>query len=608
MCGIVGIIQKEKTEIGTEVIESLQKLEYRGYDSVGIATIVNNKLEIAKDEGTIQEVIKKIDISRIFASVAIGHTRWATHGAPSKENAHPHTDCTHTISIVHNGIIENFQQLKHELLKKGHSFVSQTDSETIVHLIEDYVYNDKLPLKQAIINAIKRLEGTYAVVVISTLEPNKIFCAKKDSPLVIGVNNQRLFCASDIPAFLSYTQQVVLLHDYEFVTLTADGYEIIDLKTNKIVYRKPYTVSWKPEMAQKAGYPHFMLKEIHEQPKTIADYIRIRQESVLDIAKRIHDASKVFFIAAGTAYHSTLTGQHLVRKYAKKASFSVVASEFETIESIVDEDSVLIPVSQSGETMDTIKAIKKGKERGAQVLGIVNVVGSTITRHADHVVYLYAGPEIGVAATKTYLAQTTAMWDIALELGKITGALLDSEYRLERELYNSLPQVINQTIVRNEAKTSEIAKWFSQKSSSFYLGRGINLQTAMEGSLKMKEIAYIHCEAYPAGESKHGPIALIENDFPVVFVAPKDDTYKLIVGNIMEMKARGASIVGVIEEGDDELKEWLNWKLEIPKGYSNTLTTIPYVIPLQMLAYYTAVRKGYDPDKPRNLAKSVTVL
>jgi len=608
MCGIVGIVQNRETKIGKAIIEALTKLEYRGYDSVGIASITDGKVQITKDEGKISEVSEKIDVDGIYGKIALGHTRWATHGPPSKENAHPHTDCNNEISVIHNGIIENFQVLKEELLQQGHIFQSETDTEIIPHIIEQFVKKQKLSVQDAVIQTVRKLEGTFAICVISSLEPDKIFCAKRDSPLVIGINSDRMFCASDIPAFLSHTRKVVLLHDDEFVTITSDGYEIIDFNTNEKIIRNPYTVSWKPEMAQKGGFPHFMLKEIHEQPNSLADYIRIKQPSLTNIAEKIHNAEKVFLLAAGTAHYSTLTGEHLIRKYSKKFAASVIASEYEEISSLVDEKTVILPVSQSGETMDTIMAIKHAKERGATILSAVNVIGSTITRHSDEVLYLYAGPEIGVAATKTYTAQTLAMWDIGIELGKITGELNNNEYSETRELYRNIPNVVRQTIVRNESRANHIASWFAKKTSGFYLGRGLNLQTAKEGALKMKEIAYIHTEAYPAGESKHGPIALVEEDYPVVFIAPKDQTRSRMISNIMEMKARGATAIVVIEEGDKEIEEYGKWKLEIPEGYSEMLSTIPYVIPCQLLAYYASVRKGLDCDRPRNLAKAVVVL
>ncbi len=608
MCGIVGIVQQRTAKIGKDIVEALTRLEYRGYDSVGIASISDGKVVITKDEGKIAEVVEKIDVGSIVGNIAIGHTRWATHGPPSKENAHPHIDCNGEISVIHNGIIENFQQLKEELNNQGHVFQSDTDTEIIPHMIEQLVKKDKQSLKDAIIQAVKRLEGTFAICVVSSLEPDRIYCAKRDSPLVIGINSDRMFCASDIPAFLAQTRKVVLLHDDEFVTITSKGYEILNFNTMEEIIRKPHIVSWKPEMAQKAGFPHFMLKEIHEQPSSLADYIRIKQPSLNRIADKLYNAEKIFLLAAGTAHYSTLTGENLIRKYAKKPASSIVASEYESISALIDENTVILPVSQSGETMDTIMAIKHAKELGATILSAVNVIGSTITRHSDEVLYLYAGPEIGVAATKTYTAQTISMWDIGLELGKLSGEINDSEYNQSRELYQKIPTVIKQTIVRNEARTNHVASWFAKKNSSFYLGRNLNLQTAREGALKMKEIAYIHSEAYPAGESKHGPIALVEDDYPIVFVTPNDHTHKRIIGNIMEMKARGATAIAVLEEGDKDIGELAKWKLEIPKGYSDIMSTIPYVIPLQLLAYYTAVKRGYSPDMPRNLSKSVTVL
>ncbi|TFG10095.1 glutamine--fructose-6-phosphate transaminase (isomerizing) [Candidatus Heimdallarchaeota archaeon] len=608
MCGIVGIVQQRETKIGKDIIEALTRLEYRGYDSVGIASITDGKVKITKDEGKISEVAERIDVDGIRGKIAIGHTRWATHGPPSKENAHPHIDCNGEISVIHNGIIENFQVLKEELLQQGHVFQSETDTEIIPHMIEQLIKKQNLSLQEAVIQTAKRLEGTFAICVVSSLEPDKIFCAKRDSPLVIGINSDRMFCASDIPAFLTHTRKVVLLHDDEFVTISSDGYEILDFNTKKKITRKPYIVSWKPEMAQKGGFPHFMLKEIHEQPSSLADYIRIEQPSRTSIAEKIYNAEKVFLLAAGTAHYSTLTGEHLIRKYAKKPATSIIASEYEEISSIVDENTVILPVSQSGETMDTIMAVKHARNLGATVLSAVNVIGSTITRHSDEVLYLYAGPEIGVAATKTYTAQTLSMWDIGIELGKISGELNDNEYDEARKIYRNIPNVVRQTIVRNESRANHISSWFAKKTSGYYLAKGLHNQTAKEGALKMKEIAYIHTEAYPAGESKHGPIALLEEDYPIVFVTPNDRTHKRIIGNIMEMKARGATAIAIIEEGDKDIEALCKWKLEVPKGYSEMMSTIPYVVPCQLLAYYTAMRKGCEIDTPKHLSKSVTVL
>ncbi len=608
MCGIVGIVQKNKTIIGQDITNALTKLEYRGYDSIGIATLNGETLDLLKDQGKISEVVEKVDLTGMKGKLGIGHTRWATHGPPTKENSHPHMDCDKKIAVVHNGIIENFQELKRELIVKGHKFKSETDTEIIPHLIEEFMKTENLNLKDASIKTIKKLEGTYAICIMSVYDKENIFCSKKDSPLVIGVNNDKMFIASDIPAFLNATQQVVLLGDDEFATVSADNYEIINLNTQKSVVRRPHAVSWKAEMAQKGGYPHFMLKEIHEQPKNILTYLKAKQDSVNKMAEAIHTAEKVIFIAAGTAYHSTLTGEWLTRKFTKKLSLSIIASEFDSIVDVIDRNTLIVPVSQSGETMDTIRAIKIAKEQEAKVHSVINVVGSSITRYSDNVVYLHTGPEIGVAATKTYLLQTTALWDVGLELGLKTGSIDRMEYSALREQFTNLPKAVSNIISKTEVKTKNIASWFATKGSSFYLGRGINVQTAKEGALKMKEISYIHCESYPAGESKHGPIALIENDYPVVFIAPKDETRKTIVGNIMEMKARGGTIVATMEQGDDELAELVKWPLELPKGSSEHFSTITHCIPLQLLSYYTAVRKGYNPDMPRNLAKSVTVL
>ncbi|MCK5409151.1 MAG: glutamine--fructose-6-phosphate transaminase (isomerizing), partial [Candidatus Heimdallarchaeota archaeon] len=508
--------------------------------------------------------------------------------------------------VVHNGIIENHSVLRQQQQSAGFTFTSDTDTEVAVHQIEHYLKQDN-DLLSAVKKSVADFEGAYALGVVSISEPGRLIATRSGSPLVIGLGLGEHFIASDASALLPVTRRFIYLEEGDVADIRADELVIYD-NNGQCVEREVHESDLNADATGKNGYRHYMLKEIHEQPNSLADYIRIKQPAVRKIAEKIYEAEKVFLLAAGTAHYSTLTGENLIRKYAKKLCSSIISSEYETIRPLVDENTVILPVSQSGETMDTIMAIKDAKKSGAKILSAVNVIGSSITRHSDEVLYLYAGPEIGVAATKTYTAQTLSMWDIGLEIGKISGELGNNEYDEARKLFKKIPSVVKQTIVRSEALTNRIASWFAEKNSSFYLGRGINLQTAKEGALKMKEIAYIHSEAYPAGESKHGPIALIEEDYPVVFVAPKDQTHKRMIGSIMEMKARGATTIGVIEEGDKEIGELVKWKMEIPKGYSELITTIPYVMPMQLLAYYTAMRKGCAIDTPKNLSKSVTVL
>jgi len=606
MCGIFGCILKNGN--AAPIIHvALKRLEYRGYDSVGTATVHENKLFIKKDRGKIDEVHALHNLDDLPGRVGIGHTRWATHGAPYQANAHPHTDCGEQIAVVHNGIIENFAELRKELEERGHAFRSKTDTEVISHLIEERL-REGLILVEAVREAIKRLDGSYAIAVVSVKEPDKIVCARKESPLVVGIAENAVYFASDIPAFLPLTNKALVIMDGEMVVLRDEGYEIWKILDWTPVTREPEVIDWTPEMAEKHGYPHFMLKEIHEQPSCLKNTLRL-QEQYLDLMTTFLDrAGEVFLVACGTSYHACLAASYMFSKLAFLATHPVIASEFvEQHGKAVNIEGTLLVVSQSGETADTLAAVECARQRAATILGLTNVVGSTLTRVARVYVVQQSGPEIGVAATKTFTSQLSVLSQLALRLAKERGKISHEEIEDLEEKLEQMPDIIQRIIQTQEEKIKQVAKKYRDKQCFFFLGRGISSAAALEGRLKLMEIAYVPSIAYPAGESKHGPISLIEPGFPVIFICPKDDTHKTVVGNIMEMKARGASIILIVEEGDEELKSLADDYIEIAKGLPEVLSPIPYVIPLQLLAYYMAVERKCDPDMPRNLAKSVTV-
>ena len=608
MCGIFGCVLKEGNAAPL-IHASLERLEYRGYDSVGIATISDNKIYLKKDKGKIDEVHRIVNLDDLPGSIGIGHTRWATHGAPLKVNAHPHSDCTGQIMVVHNGIIENFIELKAELQNLDHTFVSKTDTEIIPHLIEQTLkQNPKLSFTEAVQESIKRLEGSYALAAISAKEPDKIICARNESPLVLGVNGNGVFCASDIPAFLPITNKAVMVNNGELVILSPQGYEIRRIQDGSPVSREPETIEWTAEMAVKQGYPHFMIKEIHEQPQILRNTLRM-QEHYLDLLTTFLDrANEVFLVACGTSYHACLAASYMFSKLAFLPTYPVYASEFiEQHGKSVSIDSTILAVSQSGETADTLAAVTCAQQRAATILGLTNVIGSSLTRISRVYVGTQAGPEIGVAATKTFTSQLSVLAQLALRLSKKRGKISQDEMDALSEELAQLPDTVDAIVRTQEEKVKQIAEKYKDCKVFFFLGRGISTATAYEGRLKLMEIAYIPSIAFPAGESKHGPISLVENGFPVVFVCPKDDCHKTLIGNIMEMKARDAHIIAVIEEGDEEIKALADDYIEVPKGIPGVLSPIPFAVPLQLLAYYIALGKGYNPDMPRNLAKSVTV-
>jgi len=606
MCGIFGCIFK-KGNVAPVIHAALKRLEYRGYDSVGEVTVHEGKLYIKKDEGKIDYVHKIHNLDDLPGRVGVGHTRWATHGAPYQVNAHPHTDCAEKIAVVHNGIIENFLELKRELEDLGHTFKSKTDTEVIPHLIEENMKRG-FSLIEAVREALKRLNGSYAIAVVSSLEPDKIICARKESPLVLGVAEDATYCASDIPAFLPLTNKAVIIEDEEIAILRHDGYEIRKIRDWQLVPREPTVITWTPQMAEKQGYPHFMLKEIHEQPSCLRNTLRL-QDQYLDLMATFLDrAGEIFFVACGTSYHACLAASYMFSKLAFLATHPVIASEFiEQQGMAVNINSTILAVSQSGETADTLAAVDYARNRAATILGLTNVIGSTLTRISRVYICQQSGPEIGVAATKTFTSQLSVLAQLALRAAKIRGKISHRQIEEFEEKLKQIPDIVEKTIEKNEEKIKQLAKKYRDRKVFFFLGRGISSATAMEGRLKLLEIAYVPSIAYPAGESKHGPISLIEKDFPVIFVCPKDETHKTIIGNIMEMKARGATTIAVIQEGDEEIKNLVDDYIEVAGEVPGILSPIPFVVPLQLFAYYMAVERGCNVDQPRNLAKSVTV-
>lgn len=601
MCGIIGYIgERQACQV---IVKGLKRLEYRGYDSAGIVTEENGALHIKKGAGKIDELAEKLGLLEMPGKRGIGHTRWATHGVPNDVNAHPQTDCSGKIALVHNGIIENYGEIKEELLKRGHVFKSDTDTEVIAHLIEDELKSSE-SFEEAMRKALLKLKGSFALGIIYTEEPDRLYFVRNESPLVLGIGEGENFAASDVPAFLEYTNRAVFLDDGEYAVITKDSCVVKKLSTGEVIDKPVQEIGWTLEMAEKAGYEHFMLKEIYEQPRAIRDAIHGNAEVIENVAKEIAKYDKIFFVAMGTSYHAALVGKYLLQRLAKKVPIVEEASEFRyEMEELIDEDTLVIAITQSGETADTLAAMKLAKARGAKVLAIVNVIGSMATRIADLTLYTHAGPEIGVAATKTYTTQLTVLTMLAIALARTLGTA-DKEYlrQLEENL-NRIPELVEK-VLKHDGALRELAEELKEKRDFFYIGRSIGVPTALEGALKLKEISYIHAEGLSAGELKHGPLALLEEGVPVVAIAPSGKTFDKMLSNIEEAKARGAYIIAL---GDNEsLKKVSDVIIEMPP-MDELLTPIVYVVPLQILAYHLAVLRGNDPDKPRNLAKSVTV-
>ena len=606
MCGISGCIIKEGS-VANILYNSLKRLEYRGYDSAGVSTIYQGRLLVKKDAGKIDEIHSRLDLLDLPGNIGIAHTRWATHGAPSQVNAHPHLDCTGSIAVVHNGVLENFLELKQELEARKHTFRSKTDTEIIVHLIEEYVKMGK-NLTEAVLEAARKLRGSYAIAVIYAGEPDKIVVARNESPLVIGLAKDMNLVASDVAALIEYTNRVVFLENGDMATVTADNFRVIRIDTGIPVERKITELSWTLEMATKGGHPHFMLKEIFDQPNVLREALRI-QEKYLDLLTEFLDRGReVFLIASGTSYNACIVGSYMFSKLARLSAYPVIASEFiENYGSSIGVDTVILALSQSGETADVLASLDYARYRAATIIGITNVLGSTLTRVARAYVLQNAGPEIGVAATKTFTSQLMVLALLALRLARKRGKVSQYEIDEFQDELRSIPQLAEKTLEISNEPIKKLSREVAKFSSMFFLGRGISYATALEARLKIMELSYIPSIAYPAGESKHGPISVIEEGYPVFFIAPNDETRKYLIGNIMEMKARGARIFCVGAEGDEEVKQLSDWFLGLPATHA-LLSPVVYIIPFQLLAYYTSIERGYDPDKPRNLAKSVTVL
>ncbi|MCW4050785.1 MAG: glutamine--fructose-6-phosphate transaminase (isomerizing) [Candidatus Bathyarchaeota archaeon] len=606
MCGIFGTVLKQGKAVEL-ITDGLKRLEYRGYDSIGVAMIDNGELHLRKDMGKLEEVIENLNINEMNGLVGMGHTRWATHGAPNMINAHPHLDGSGQIALVHNGVIENFMELKDELIEKDHNFVSRTDTEVIPHLIQEEMKAD-VGLKDAILRVLRRLKGSYAIVVVTSLEPDKIYCARHESPLVLGVSGEGTYCASDVPAMLPYTNKVNYLRNGELAVLDVDGYQIMKISDGSYVERGLEEITWSLEMAEKQGYQHYMLKEITEQPTSLRDGLRL-QEQYIDLITQFLDRGKeVLLTAAGTSYHSCLAASYIFSKIARLTTYPVVSSEFiERYGSTVGIDSIVLTVSQSGETYDTLKAIDHARMKAATVLGITNTVGSTLTRVSRAYIVQQSGPEIGVAATKTFTSQVLVFAQLAMRLAKMRGKLSQDELDEFDENLHRVPDMVEEALARNDDRIKELAEKLKDDKLFLFLGRGISAATALEGRLKVLEITYVPSLAYPAGESKHGPISIVEDGVACIFICPRGDTHSHIIGSIMEMKARGAKIISICEEGDNDIIRLSDEVIEMPIGIPETLSPIPYIVPLQLLSYRLAVMKGLDPDMPRNLAKSVTV-
>ncbi len=612
MCGIVAYIGPR--EVAPILIKGLQRLEYRGYDSAGIA-LLDGGLKVYKKAGKVSDLVKFIQDKSTNGNLGIGHTRWATHGEPNDRNAHPHYSESHDLTIIHNGIIENYAPLKEELKKRGHHFISDTDTEVLIHLIEDIKKNENLNLEEAIRIALNEVVGAYAIVILSKDEPDRLFMARKGSPLVIGVGKNEFFVASDASPIIEYTKNVVYLNDGEIAVVSRNGDMIIRNLGNQ--EQTPYIqeLELKLEMLEKGGYEHFMLKEIHEQPTSIYDSMRgrmnaqngsIKMGGLLEYEQKITNARGFNIVACGTSWHAGIVGEYLFEDLARIPVEVEYASEFRYRNPIIGTEDLVIAISQSGETADTLAAIELAKQRGATVFGVCNVVGSSIARATHAGSYTHAGPEIGVASTKAFTAQVTVITLLAMSLAYKRGTIQESYFRRLLLELECIPKKVKQVLDETSEQIKFIANIFKEARNFLYLGRGYNFPVALEGALKLKEISYIHAEGYPAAEMKHGPIALIDEEMPVVVLATNKSAYDKIISNIQEVKARKGRVIAVVTKGDEVIKNLAEFVIEIPET-EEPLTPLLSVVPLQLLAYHIAVMRGCNVDQPRNLAKSVTV-
>ena len=613
MCGIISYIGK--SDPIPILLKGLKRLEYRGYDSAGIALIDGKNLNNIKCEGKVSDLLKKIDHSSAKGSCGIAHTRWATHGEPNDINAHPHLDKTGKIALVHNGIIENYEAIKKTLIERGVSFTSDTDSEVLVQLISELYYNnkEKLNFEDSVKAALQEVVGAYGIVVVCSDEPDTMIAARMGSPLVLGLGKDEFLIASDASPIIEYTRNVIYLDDDEFVTINKSDYLISNISSQEIITKTLTKIDLTIEEIEKGEFPHFMLKEIHDQKHSISDTMRGRLNlnngtsnlgGIQDYLPNILSASRIYITACGTSWHSGLIGKHLIEEYARVPVHVEYASEFRYRNAIIDSNTIIIAISQSGETADTLAAIRKSKELGAMTLGICNVVGSSISRETDAGIFTHAGPEIGVASTKAFTAQVTVLIMLALKIGRKKGVSLDRGKALINALKNIDHDVTQ--ILDNIDNIKKVAEATATVNNYLYLGRGINFPIALEGALKLKEISYIHAEGYPAAEMKHGPIALIDKDMPVVFIAPQDETFLKILSNIEEVKARGGTIITITDKENESLNSLSDFVLVTPETHKYVFPITSSII-LQILAYELAVCRDCEIDQPRNLAKSVTV-
>lgn len=618
MCGIVGYCGPKK--VVPVILEGLKRLEYRGYDSAGVVYLQDGKVVKHRAKGKLAKLEDVIGDAVIApAHLGLGHTRWATHGAPTTENAHPHSDCSGNVVVVHNGIIENYHSLREELKDLGHKFTSETDTEVLAHLVEEYLPKDKegvSVLEEALKKALSRVEGSYAVAVLWTGAPENLVAARNQSPMVLGVGEDSgMFLASDIPALLPYTHDVIFMEDMEIVTLSASGYQISSLETGLPIVKEVQKIDWNASMAEKGGYKHFMLKEIYEQPQAIINTIagRINPETgevtlpEIGLSPEVlENIDRIFLVACGTSWHAALTAKYWIEKYAEIPVEVDIASEFRYRHLLIDERVLTISISQSGETADTLAGIRRAKEMGSRVLTICNVVGSTMTREADGTVYTHAGPEIGVASTKAFISQLAALLLLTMHLGQVRGKL-DTTKSLEiGKALIDVAEVIKKELPRLQKEVTHLVSNFYDSRDFLFIGRGLNFPIALEGALKLKEISYIHAEGYASGELKHGPIALIDHDMPILAMVPSDEVYQKSISNVEEIKARQGRLILIGTEGNDHLKNITDDVIYLPK-VADMVNPLLYTIPAQILSYEIATRRGCDVDQPRNLAKSVTV-
>lgn len=608
MCGIVGYVGN--AQAAPFLLDGMSKLEYRGYDSAGIAVYEKGKIRVEKCVGRLDALRHKLEGRMPEGSMGIGHTRWATHGRPSDRNSHPHTDESGDFVVVHNGIIENYLMLKEKLIAKGQKFSSDTDTEIVAHLFADFYEGD---MEEAVKKVLKTIEGSYSLVFMCAAEPDKLICTKKDNPLIIGLGEGENFIASDIPAIIAKTRRTYIMSDGEIATVTKDGVWVQDINGTPIT-KKVFEVNWNAEAAEKGGFEHFMLKEIYEQPKAIKDTMRGRlAENGTEInftelgwtPEDFTGISKIFIVACGTAYHAGIVGKYYLENLARIPVEVDIASEFRYRNPLVDANCLTIVISQSGETIDTLAALKEAKRLGSRTLAVTNVVGSSIAREADQVVYTYAGPEIAVASTKAYTTQLLVMLMLAVYVGRLRGTLDGNKADALAKGLHKVPEQLHD-MLENVDQIKVFARHYGSSQDAFFLGRSLDYAVALEGALKLKEISYIHAEAYAAGELKHGTLALIVEGVPVIVLATQEDVYDKTVSNLQEVKAREAMVIAIALEGDDSIAKYADHVIYIPRA-DKELAPILAVLPLQLLAYYAALTRGCDVDKPRNLAKSVTV-